>query len=364
MTQPLRFASRITVLIPAHNEQESLPATLESMLPHGFGDIIVIADNCTDGTVDVAQGYGATVFETEGNEHKKAGALNYALHRVLPVKRSEDYVLIVDADTTLSETFLSAAQEAFRSSPDIGAVGGVFRGDNPRSVIEIAQANEYARFAREVERTRRTMVLSGTSSLIRVSALEDVMMARGGYLPGRRGDIYKRDALTEDGELSIALKTLGYTLASPEACSVTTELMPTPATLHRQRVRWYRGACETLASYGLTRVTARYWFQQVMLAWGSLMMALMLTIVSIGAWVYGLTASPLWLTVTAIFVIERTLTVWRRAGWRGRLMAMAIIPEMVYVIALQVAFLHGLTLALARKQHQWHHLTIKETAHV
>lgn len=364
MIKPLRFAQRITVLIPAHNEQESLPATLTSMQGHGFGEIIVIADNCTDQTVSVAGEFGARVMETEGNMHKKAGALNYALHRILPAKRSDDYVLIVDADTTLSDTFLTAAQDAFRSSPDIGAVGGVFRGDNPSNLIEIAQANEYARFAREVERTRRTMVLSGTSSLIRVSALEDVMMARGGYLPGRRGDIYNRDALTEDGELSIALKTLGYTLASPEACSVTTELMPTPLTLHRQRVRWYRGACETLASYGLTRVTARYWFQQVMLVWGSLMMALMLTIVSIGIWAYGFTTSPLWLAVTAIFVIERTLTVWRRAGWRGRIVALLIIPEMLYVIALQIAFLHGLTLALARKQHQWHHLTSKETAHV
>lgn len=364
MTQPLRFASRITVLIPAHNEQESLPATLESMIPQRFGHIIVIADNCTDETVAVAESYGVDVMETEGNRFKKAGALNYALHRVLPAKISSDYVLVVDADTTLSSTFLTAAQNAFRSDPEIGAVGGVFRGENPQSPIEVAQANEYARFAREVERKRRTMVLSGTSSLIRISALEDVMMARGGFLPGVRGDIYRRDALTEDGELSIALKSLGYTLASPEECSVTTELMPTPLTLHRQRVRWYRGACESLASYGLTRVTARYWYQQVMLAWGSLMMALMLLVVGVGVWLYGFTTSPLWLAVTAIFVAERTVSVWRRAGWEGRLLAVLIIPELLYTIALQVAFLHGLTLAIARKQHEWHHIIAKEKSHV
>lgn len=364
MIQPLRFAQRITALIPAHNEQDSLPATLESMLPLGFGEIIVIADNCTDSTIAVANGYGVTVIETEGNQFKKAGALNYALHRILPEKNSDDFVLVVDADTTLSHTFLPAAQEAFRSSPDIGAVGGVFRGDSPQNAIEVAQANEYARFAREIERKRRTMVLSGTSSLIRVSALEDVLMARGGYLPGQSGDIYKRDALTEDGELSIALKTLGYTLASPEACSVTTELMPTPLTLHRQRVRWYRGALESIVSYGLTRVTARYWYQQVMLAWGSFMMALMLAVVGIGAWVYGFTSSPLWLIVTGIFVVERTITVWSRVDWKGRLLAFLIVPEMAYVIALQVAFIHGLALAIAGKKHEWHHVTTKEKSHV
>ena len=70
--------------------------------------------------------------------------------------------------------------------------------------------------------------------------------------PGRPGDVYDTAALTEDNEITIALKTLGALMVSPRDCTVVTELMPTWADLWLQRLRWQRGAVENIGAYGLT----------------------------------------------------------------------------------------------------------------
>ena len=50
----------VTVLIPAHNEEASLPYTLKALEEQSFAPsrIIVVADNCTDRTVQVAGEHG------------------------------------------------------------------------------------------------------------------------------------------------------------------------------------------------------------------------------------------------------------------------------------------------------------------
>src|SRR5690349_15668318 len=58
---------RVEVLIPAHNEQPVLAATLKSLQEQTFSlgcfEVVVIADNCTDQTAEIAREFGATVLE-------------------------------------------------------------------------------------------------------------------------------------------------------------------------------------------------------------------------------------------------------------------------------------------------------------
>ena len=69
----------------------------QSVLPH---QIIVVADNCTDKTVELAKRYkNVTVFETVDNKNKKAGALN----QVLSSMPLSEFILIMDADTILED---------------------------------------------------------------------------------------------------------------------------------------------------------------------------------------------------------------------------------------------------------------------
>src|SRR5258708_2553979 len=114
----------ITVFIPAHNEAASIGATLRSLqrqtrLPT---QIVVVCDNCTDDTAAIAARHGAFVFNTVGNKAKKAGALNQALTRMLPSLRGDDLVLVMDADSLLSDDWLRSASATLDRRSVVGAV--------------------------------------------------------------------------------------------------------------------------------------------------------------------------------------------------------------------------------------------------
>ena len=261
----------VTVLIPAHNEADKIEATLTSLQgQHEPPErIIVVADNCTDDTELLAARAGAEVFRSVDNEHKKGGALNQALATLLPSLGENDTVMVMDADTSLDQGYLAAARARFTSDRALMAVGGLFYGEKQHGLMGLFQRNEYTRYAREIRRRRgRVFVLTGTASVFRSRAMKVVADSRGSLLPGRHGDVYDTAALTEDNELTIALKSLGALMISPNECTVVTEVMPTWSALWAQRLRWQRGALENLGAYGVTAQTARYWSQQLGIGYG------------------------------------------------------------------------------------------------
>ncbi len=335
----------VVVVIPAHNEERLITAAVRSVLDQ-VERVVVAADNCTDRTAELAQAAGASVVVTVDNTGRKAGALNQALDRVLPVWRG--WVMVMDADSTVSSGFLATARRRLAADPELGAVGGVFFGTQPRGWWEWAQANEYGRYSRSVALKRgRVSVLTGTASMFRAAALRDLLT--------RRGYVYDESALTEDNEITLALKTAGWRLVSPQSCRVSTELMPTARALHRQRLRWYRGAIENLLDYGWTPVTRRYWGQQLGLAAGTFAMTLY-WLVTIWALALGrLHFSVFWTAVGVGYGVERVVTAWP-VGLRGRLLAAAVFPETVYASYLQAIFVHAVWTAVRRRPVTWHHV--------
>ena len=263
-------ALRCTVLIPAYNEELVLGEALRSLHEQTRPPdrVLVVADNCTDATAEVARRLGAAVVDTVGNKEKKAGALNQQLKRLLPASDERDVILVMDADSTIGPRFLEDGLRRLEEDPTLMAIGGLFYGEPGHGFIGQLQRNEYSRYQRLVARkSGRVFVLTGTASIIRAFALSAVAQARGDLVPGTRGNVYDTHAMTEDNELTLALKTLGAKLTSPPAAQVTTELMPTWRALWRQRLRWQRGALENIGAYGLTRATALYWAQQLTLAY-------------------------------------------------------------------------------------------------
>ena len=57
--------ARLAVLIPAHNEQAVIGATLRTLLPTlpAGSHVLVVADNCSDSTASIARDCGADVIE-------------------------------------------------------------------------------------------------------------------------------------------------------------------------------------------------------------------------------------------------------------------------------------------------------------
>ncbi|MBT2594822.1 glycosyltransferase family 2 protein [Arthrobacter sp. ISL-72] len=343
--------ARITALIPAHNEEALISAAIrglldQSRIPH---KIIVVADNCTDGTVSAVEAMGEPrvfVFETAGNTDKKAGALNQALGVVLPGLDDDDVVLVQDADSILNSDFVGNAAVHLDSDRGLGAVGGTFRavpsaGDASlmtRFLVHL-QDNEYARYARDVRRLKgKCLVVTGTAALFRASTLRKISAARvAGTLPSGNGagGVYDTTVLTEDNELSFAVMTMGMRILAPSDCLLVTDAMTTWKELWAQRLRWKRGAVENCVQYGFTSVTASYWGRQALSIAGVLVTAAYLgSLVWSLIFTGGIVVQPFWLAVTGIFVLERGITL-KDKGTGRRLLA-ATMYELPYDLFLQV----------------------------
>ncbi len=113
---PMRFV----VLIPAHDEAELLPHTLAEIAaqdyPPELVEVVVVADNCTDGTAQVARAAGARVLErNDPSRHGKSWALAWAMPQVAD---SCDAVLVLDADCVPSANLLAAAAARLQAGAD------------------------------------------------------------------------------------------------------------------------------------------------------------------------------------------------------------------------------------------------------
>ena len=359
LASPAGTPVRITVVIPAHNEEATLPTTLEALhsQTRRADRIIVVADNCTDRTTAIARDMGHEAFETVGNTHKKGGALNQVLSRILPVAGPDDVILVMDADTSLGPQFIETAASQLEADPELAAVGGVFYGEPGGGILGQFQRNEYTRYSLQIRQRRgRVFVLTGTATMFRAEALLDVAAARGVFIPGEPGKVYDTAALTEDNELTLALKSLGATMMSPPECYVVTEIMPTWRALWTQRQRWQRGALENLSAYGFTAATIRYWGQQFGIGYGTVALnsalALMLiTFLAVNSWIW----FPFWLAIGAVFLVERVLTAWQ-GGWRARLLAALLLPELAYDVFLQIVFVNCLWSISTGRQARWGHV--------
>lgn len=336
--------NRVVVLIPAHNESEGIAETVTALsrqtrLPD---EILVVSDNSTDNTVDLAKRAGAHVTETVGNSYKKAGALNQALSAVLPRLQEDDFVLVQDADSVLDPEFIESALSHLVADDRLGAVGGVFRGQDGGGFVGHLQRNEYARYARDVRRLKgRCLVVTGTAAVFRASTLRHVCSARMSReipIGDGHGGIYDTTVLTEDNEISFALMHLGYKILSPKGCTLTTEVMPTWRELWNQRLRWKRGAIENCVQYGLTRVTVPYWGRQLVTMLGVLVTAAYLATIVWSLVVFGsLNIQPFWLALTGVFVVERVVTL-RDRGLVRQIIACTLY-ELPFDIFLQIC--HG-----------------------
>ncbi len=347
----------VLVLVPAHNEAASIASTLRSLQTQTKppAEILVVCDNCTDNTALIAEASGARVMSTVGNTKKKAGALNQALATVLPQMGRDDMIMTMDADSQLCPVWLERAEATMRLSPKIGAVCGVFLGEHGAGLIGQFQRNEFVRYARQVGRHNQAPVLSGTGTLFRVRALREVARERGHRLPDNPGQCYSTISITEDNEITLALKTIGYKCWSVPGCYTLTELMPTWAQLFRQRLRWQRGTLTDLRTYGISLITLGAWLKQIFiyLAITGTIATWAIMCLSIDR---GISFNLQWsIAVGSLTLVERLITV-RRAGLIGLLLALVLIPEFCYDLFKLSFFLRALFDNMRRVDVHWNHV--------
>ncbi|HJP68097.1 MAG TPA: glycosyltransferase family 2 protein, partial [Sphingomicrobium sp.] len=90
------------VIVPAHDEEAIIEATIERLTSAaaGYARVLVVADNCTDQTAQIARAAGAEVIErSDAARRGKGFALDFA-RRHLGANPPE-LVLIIDADCAI-----------------------------------------------------------------------------------------------------------------------------------------------------------------------------------------------------------------------------------------------------------------------
>jgi len=334
----------IYLLIPAHDEEVGIEAAMASVEAQTKRPTrrIVVSDNSTDRTVELARARtGWEVWETVDNTGKKGGALNQAWARLEPALSGSDYIVTMDADTILDERFVEAAfakyEQAIARGRTLGGVCANFSGLQLDTALGVLQMMEYAR-AEKINRSRGGLapVLAGAATMFSVEALRSVSRMRG--------HLYE-PVLTEDYELSIALRVNGYTTMAPRTCKARTDLMPTVGMLWAQRLRWYRGAFECLRSHGFKRGTRADigWLAFSLWAAASrwlFLVALTATVLTIGHMAF----SP-WLLLLFAFASGIRMVQVRDLGWKYVLLAGVMVEELYYAFFLEAALWRSFYLA-------------------
>ncbi|MGA9119335.1 MAG: glycosyltransferase [Bacteroidota bacterium] len=228
-----------TILIPAHNEEKVIDATLTAMrrleYPTDLLTIMVINDGSTDSTRDAVVRHAAEdprvrLFDIPRGEggKGKSRALNLGVQRT-----SSDVIAIYDADNTPHPTALRYLVAQLLLHKELGAVIGKFRTVNK-------DVNLLTRFINIETLSFQSMLQAGRWQMHNIATLPgtNFVMWRK-LIQDLKG--WDEEALTEDSELSIRIYEEGYKIKFlPYAITEEQEPQSWRVWL-RQRTRWVRG---------------------------------------------------------------------------------------------------------------------------
>ncbi len=288
-----QLAPKVTILVPAYNEEVTVIETVRSLLALSYQnlEVVVINDGSADRTVGVlidafdlrpihpvfqrviqtAEVRSIYRSHTERSlvlvdklNGGKADSLNTGLNIA-----SGELVCAIDADTLVGPDALHELVAPFLNRTDTVAVGGTVRLTNdsvvtasavprlvvPRSPVPAFQVVEYVR-AFIVGRLGwnplgGNLIISGAFGLFK----RDAVLAAGGY---------ETSSIGEDMELIVRLRRTGYEngekawvefLAKPVAWTEAPESMK---VLGRQRNRWQRGLMDVLQRHKKMMFNPKY----------------------------------------------------------------------------------------------------------
>jgi rSAM/selenodomain-associated transferase 2 len=128
---------RISVIIPAFNEEQAIAATIQSAVAAGADEVLVVDGGSSDRTVEVAGQTSATVIQSASGRavQQNAGA----------AQATGDVLLFLHADCRLSPGVLQEIRERLTDAADI--VGGFCRQqiDNSGRIYRAIEAGNLAR---------------------------------------------------------------------------------------------------------------------------------------------------------------------------------------------------------------------------
>jgi cellulose synthase/poly-beta-1,6-N-acetylglucosamine synthase-like glycosyltransferase len=242
--EPTPDVGRVSILIPGHNEADSIEQCVLSLSEQTFKDfeIVCVSDGSTDDTYRIMKR-----LQREGKVDKiaecairggKSSAINLGMRLA-----TGDIVIVIDCDCSFDRTAIEELVRPF-SNPKIGAVGGsVLVRNGEKSITASLQAIEYM-VGIQLGRTAldtfgQLSIISGAFGAFRREAFMHVGMMDQG--PG------------EDGDITMRLRLYGYDIGFAVRSVAYTDVPTHMFNLIKQRQRWERDALWTrVRKYGRT----------------------------------------------------------------------------------------------------------------
>jgi poly-beta-1,6 N-acetyl-D-glucosamine synthase len=230
------YEPRVTVLVPAYNEETVILDTVKSALASNYPnlEILVINDGSTDHTAElVQQNYGRDprVRLLLQSNHGKPSALNHGL-----TEATGEIVVSIDADTVVDPEAIPRLVRHFEN-PKVGAVAGNVKVMNRNRWLTRWQALEYITSQNLEKRAFDLLncipVVPGAVGAWRT----DLLRSMGGF---------SGDTVAEDTDLTLTIRRNGWKILYDEDAIGRTEVPETMEALIRQRFRWTFGTLQAV----------------------------------------------------------------------------------------------------------------------
>ncbi len=344
---PRDFAAQGTtcIIMPAHDEAVGIGEALDKLnaaLPEA-ARILVVADNCSDKTAELARAYGADVVERDDTARRGKG-FALACGRDWLKKSPPDCVIVLDADCYSDRGSLVAlTSAALRHQLPVQA-SYTFEADlNAPPKVQISN---FAFWVKNVVRQKGSQrmggaaVLTGTGMAFPWELFEKLELATGN--------------ITEDLALAVDLALCGRASLFLEDACVLSKAASVDATL-AQRSRWEHGFLSTAQRYSMPLLLKGLFLADkriFLLGLHLLVPPLVLLLTIAGALVMLLVCFAFWsnmampatiLSAMMIATVLCVLAAWFGGG-RAHLSARALMMVPVYVlwkIPVYVRFLSG-----------------------
>ncbi len=315
---PLAGTCRFDIVVPAHDEEHDVALTVASLLavdyPRERFRVLVVADNCTDRTAEMATAAGAHVLVRQDAERRGKGyALAFAFAHCLD-DGFADAVVVVDADTVVTRNLLVAFAARFE------------RG------ASAVQADYGVRNANASWRTRLMAIALAAFHGVRSAARERLGVScglRGNGMAFTKALLHTHPpaafSVVEDLEYGIQLGYAGVRVEYVPEARVLGQMAVSESASRSQRRRWERGR-QALVRQHVPLLLEQSWHRRdgmlfdlaLDLIVPPLGQLLLVTVVGLGlsllAMAFGVVVAP-WLWAAALLgIVAHVLRGWAFSG--------------------------------------------------
>lgn len=231
---------KVSVIIPAYNEEEGIRGAVESVLDQTYPDmeVIIVDDGSTDGTAAIVSRLSETYPDkVRLIRHEKNLGKFEALNSGMRAARGE-FIYHMDADSYLAPDNVERIVSVFEDW-ELGSVASMVVIYNDDKILTGLQQIEYLfeqlilRYGQSLG--RNVIISPGAGSLFRKSSVEGIPVSDR--------------TLTEDADYSFEVRKSGSKMGQePDAISFT-EAPKSLSAFTKQRVRWLYGVLQTISHH-------------------------------------------------------------------------------------------------------------------